>query len=169
MSWAGSYLGMLGLLKEAAIGGVMGGLAGTAFYGAGKALGFLKDSIRDVRGKGSSLYKSNSGLKYNLQFFAEENVDSKTNFIVTSKGTVMDTSKNYNLIGTGKKGDWFQIHNWGKEEIGFDFPHTHSPKINTNGVHVSVNRVISNTTDADINLADKLLRTGQMILRKGRK
>ena len=45
---------MLGLLKEAAIGGVMGGLAGTAFYGAGKAFGFLKDSVRDVRGKGSS-------------------------------------------------------------------------------------------------------------------
>ena len=43
---------MLGLLKEAAVGGVMGGLAGTAFYGAGKAFGFLKDSIRDVRGKG---------------------------------------------------------------------------------------------------------------------
>ena len=46
---------MLGLLKEAAIGGVMGGLAGAAFYGAGKALGFLKDSIKDVRGnKGGS-------------------------------------------------------------------------------------------------------------------
>ncbi len=40
---------MLGLLKEAAVGGVMGGLAGTAFYGAGKAFGFLKDSIKDVR------------------------------------------------------------------------------------------------------------------------
>ncbi len=44
---------MLGLLKEAAIGGVMGGLAGTAFYGAGKAFGFLKDSVRDVRGNKS--------------------------------------------------------------------------------------------------------------------
>ncbi len=40
---------MLGLLKEAAIGGVMGGLAGTAFYGAGKAVQVLKDSVRDVR------------------------------------------------------------------------------------------------------------------------
>ena len=39
---------MLGLLKEAAVGGVMGGLAGTAFYGVGKAFGFLKDSIKDV-------------------------------------------------------------------------------------------------------------------------
>ncbi len=33
---------MLGLLKEAAIGGVMGGLAGTAFYGAGKAFGVFE-------------------------------------------------------------------------------------------------------------------------------
>ena len=48
MSWAGSYLGMLGLLKETAIRGVMGGLAGTAFYGAGKAFGFLKDSVREI-------------------------------------------------------------------------------------------------------------------------
>ncbi len=55
MSWAGSYLGMLGLLKEAAIGGVMGGLAGTAFYGAGKAFGFLKDSVKDVWGEGRSV------------------------------------------------------------------------------------------------------------------
>ncbi len=37
-------------LKESIVGGVMGGLAGTALYGAGKALDFLKDSVRDVWG-----------------------------------------------------------------------------------------------------------------------
>ncbi len=59
MSWAGSYLGMLGLLKEAAIGGVMGGLAGTALYGAGKAFGFLKDSVKDVWGEGRAETSNN--------------------------------------------------------------------------------------------------------------
>ena len=42
---------MLGLLKEAAVGGVMGGLAGAAFYGAGKAFRFLKDSIKGCSGE----------------------------------------------------------------------------------------------------------------------
>ncbi len=67
---------MLGLLKEAAVGGVMGGLAGTAFYGAGKAFGFLKDSVRDVRGNRNlknSLQEGNElPIKMNLQFFGKK-------------------------------------------------------------------------------------------------
>ena len=51
--------------------------------------------------------------------------NTKPDFIVTPEGTVMDTSKNYNLVGSGEQGDWFQIHNYGKPEDGFGFPHTH--------------------------------------------
>ena len=59
--------------------------------------------------------------------------NTKPDFIVTPEGTVMDTSKNYNLVGSGKQGDWFQIHNYGKPEDGFGFPHTHKSQLNTNG------------------------------------
>ena len=77
----------------------------------------------------------------------------------------MNTSKNYNLVGSGEQGDWFQIHNVGKsEDVGF--PHTHTPQMNTDGVHISYNRVVSSTTAEDIDLADYLLRTGKMVLRK---
>jgi hypothetical protein len=77
----------------------------------------------------------------------------------------MDTSKNYNLVGTGEKGDWFQIHNVGKsEDVGF--PHTHAPQLNTDGEHISYNRVVTSTTAEDIDLVDELLRTGKMVLRK---
>ena len=66
----------------------------------------------------------------------------KVDFVVTPNGTVMDTSKNYNLVGTGEKGDWFQIHNVGKsEDVGF--PHTHAPQLNTDGEHISYNRVVT--------------------------
>ena len=81
----------------------------------------------------------------------------------------MDTSKNYNLIGTGEKGDWFQIHNFGKAEPGFDFPHTHKPQMNTDGVHISFNRVVSNTSASDIDFADELLKNGIMTIRKGKR
>lgn len=79
----------------------------------------------------------------------------------------MDTSKNYNLVGTGDAGDWFQIHNYGKAEDGFDFPHTHYPEINTNGIYTSVKRMVDNTKSEHINLADELLRIGKMVLRTG--
>ncbi len=94
----------------------------------------------------------------------------KTDFIVTPKGTVMDTKVNYNLVGSGEKGDWFQIHNYGKLEDGFSFPHTHKPQLNTNGTYISYKRMIFDTTYVDIDFADELLRTGKMILRiKGRR
>ena len=95
--------------------------------------------------------------------------DTKPDFIVTPNGTAMDTSKNYNLIGTGEKGDWFQIHNIGKSEPGFGFPHTHKPQMNTDGVHISYNRVVSNTSADDIDYADILLRNGIMTIRKGKR
>ena len=63
--------------------------------------------------------------------------NTKPDFIVTPEGTVMDTSKNYNLVGSGEQGDWFQIHNYGKPEDGFDFSHTHKPQLNTNGTNTS--------------------------------
>ena len=89
----------------------------------------------------------------------------KPDFIVTPNGTVMDTGKNYNLIGSGMQGDWFQIHNIGKpEDVGF--PHTHSPQLNTDGQHTSYNRVVTSTVADDIDLADHLLRTGKMTFRK---
>lgn len=93
----------------------------------------------------------------------------KPDFIVTPKGTVMDTSKNYNLVGTGEKGDWFQIHNLGKAEDGVGFPHTHRPQMNTNGIHVSYNRVVSDTIAEDIDYVDELLRNGVMTIRKGKR
>ena len=93
----------------------------------------------------------------------------QADFIVTPKGTVMDTSKNYNLVGSGKQGDWFQIHNYGKAEPGFDFPHTHSPQMNTNGTYTSYSRIVSDTTAEDIDLVDELLRSGRMIIRKGKR
>ncbi len=92
--------------------------------------------------------------------------NTKPDFIVTPEGTVMDTSKNYNLVGSGEQGDWFQIHNYGKPEDGFGFPHTHKPQLNTNGTNTSYKRVVSNTTAADIDNADELLRTGKMTFRK---
>ncbi|MBQ3665373.1 MAG: hypothetical protein II919_04640, partial [Lachnospiraceae bacterium] len=92
--------------------------------------------------------------------------NTKPDFIVTPEGTVMDTSKNYNLVGSGEQGDWFQIHNYGKPEDGFGFPHTHKPQLNTNGTNTSYKRVVSNTTAADIDYADELLRTGKMTFRK---
>lgn len=61
-----------------------------------------------------------------------------TDFNVIPKGTVIDTSNNYNSVGTGEKGDWFQIHNIGKVEEGYGFPHTHRPQKNTDGVHISL-------------------------------
>lgn len=81
----------------------------------------------------------------------------------------MDTSKNYNLVGSEEQGDWFQIHNYGKLEDGFGFPHIHKPQLNTNGTYTSYKRVVSNTTAADIDYADELLRTGKMTFRKKRK
>lgn len=92
--------------------------------------------------------------------------NTKPDFIVAPEGTVMDTSKNYNLVGSGEQGDWFQIHNYGKPEDGFGFPHTHKPQLNTNGTNTSYKRVVSNTTAADIDYADELLRTGKMTFRK---
>ncbi len=89
----------------------------------------------------------------------------KPDFIVTPNGTVMDMGKNYNLIGSGMQGDWFQIHNIGKpEDVGFS--HTHSPQLNTDGQHTSYNRVVTSTVADDIDLADHLLRTGKMTFRK---
>ena len=85
---------------------------------------------------------------------------------MTPEGTVMDTSKNYNLVGSGEQGDWFQIHNYGKPEDGFGFPHTHKQQLKTNGTNTSYKRVVSNTTAADIDYADELLRTGKMTFRK---
>ena len=94
---------------------------------------------------------------------------AKTDFIVTPNGTVMDTSKNYNLIGIWEKGDWFQIHNIGKQEE-VEFPHTHTPVLNTDGIHISYNRVVTSTIAEDIDLADYLLRTDKIILRtRGRR
>ncbi len=90
-------------------------------------------------------------------------------FIVTPKGTVMDTSKNYNLVGSGEKGDWFQIHNIGKAEEGYGFPHTHKPQKNTDGIHISYSRVVSDTIAEDIDLVDNLLRTRKMTIRKGKR
>lgn len=153
-----------GLVKDILVGAVIGGMSSAVFYEAGKAVTYLKESFRN---KGSS--NTNPRLKMDLQYFADKGGGNNPNYIVTSKGTVMDTSKNYNLIGSGEKGDWFQIHNYGKPETGFSFPHTHSPQINTNGAYTSVNRIVSNTTEMDINLADQLLRTGQMVIRKGRR
>ena len=99
----------------------------------------------------------------------KNNTIIKPDFIVTPNGTVMDTSKNYNLVGIGEKGDWFQIHNFGKAESGVGFPHTHKPQMNTDGIHVSFNRIVSDTSAEDIDNADKLLRNGIMIIRKGKR
>ena len=77
---------MLGLLKEAAVGGVMGGLAGTAFYGVGKAFGFLKDSIKDVRGnKGGSPAVNSKPSKVNdiIEVMKEGEVSSDGRRIIT--------------------------------------------------------------------------------------
>ncbi len=90
-----------------------------------------------------------------------------TDFVVTPNGTVMDTSKNYNLVGSGEKGDWFQIHNYGKEHGNLGFPHTHYSRVNANGVYTSVSRLDQQTSTVDIDYANELLETGKMILRKG--
>ena len=139
-----------GFIKETLLGGLTGGLTSAAFYGAGKGIKKLKSSL---------LSRKSNIEPVNIA------PDFKTDFIVTPNGTVMDTSKNYNLVGTGEKGDWFQIHNVGKpEDVGF--PHTHTPRLNTDGVHISYSRMVDSTTAEDIDLADHLLRTGKMTLRK---
>ena len=95
---------MLGLLKEAAIGGVMGGLAGTAFYGAGKAFGFLKDSVRDVRvnrNLKNSLQEGNElPIKMNLQFFGKKSDIKK----------VEQISKKFNMTANQRRdfGDYIE-------------------------------------------------------------
>jgi hypothetical protein len=97
----------------------------------------------------------------------------KPDFIVTEKGTVMPTNKDFNLVDTriptGKEGgDWFQIHNTeGHGTLGN--PHTHYPEINTNGNVGSTVRRDVPTTAQDIDKADDLLRNGTMRERINRK
>ena len=61
-------------LKETAVGGITGGVASAGFYGAGKGIEKLTDSIRNVRNRWGNKGVSNPepALKYNLQFFAGE-------------------------------------------------------------------------------------------------
>lgn len=81
---------------------------------------FLQEDI--YRGDGLNLYAycaNNPVVYYDPRGLEQEDyieslnpVDGtpagkKTDFVVTPKGSVMDTGKNYNLVGTGEKGDWF--------------------------------------------------------------
>lgn len=41
--------------------------------------------------------------------------------------------------------------------------------MNTDGIHISYNRIVSDTSAEDIDTADKLLRNGIMTIRKGKR
>ena len=94
---------------------------------------------------------------------------SKADFIVTPKGTVMDTSMDYNLVSTttptNQGGEFFQIHN--SHPHKGNTPHTHKQQVNTNPVTgVSSSKRIDNpTTAVDIDYADSVLRSGTMRIR----
>ena len=88
----------------------------------------------------------------------------KTDFIVTPKGTSMDTSKDYNLVSvttpTNQGGEFFQIHN--THSHNGNTPHTHRPQTNTNPVTgiSSVKRIDNPTTAADIDYANNAWMQG---------
>ncbi len=128
-------------------------------------------------------------MEYNLQFFGSDSKKfdgrklsgkvaesgkttgqaSKADFIVTPKGTVMDTSMDYNLVSTttptNQGGEFFQIHN--SHPHKGNTPHTHKQQVNTNPVTgVSSSKRIDNpTTAVDIDYADSVLRSGTMRIR----
>ncbi len=124
---------MLGLLKEAAVGGVMGGLAGTAFYGAGKAFGFLKDSVRDVRGNkgGSSVGEltissrnTSRGKPNAINHFGEDLNARQRNLLnqlpeYDSSTIVRKSSVNLNDLSalTAKTGDEFAMFTRGSQRM----------------------------------------------------
>lgn len=104
-----------------------------------------------------------------------DNTDNPTpNFIVTPDGTVMDTSKDYNLVSTqtptNEGGEYFQIHNTHPHE-NIEGPHTHRPEVNTDPITgtTSSKRVTTPTSAADIDYADAALRDGTLRERKNRK
>ncbi len=85
--------------------------------------------------------------------------DLKPNFIVSQNETVMPTNKDFNLVDSNKKnGDWFQIHNTHTDAKAPGNPHTHYPEQHD----LNRTREIRNTTGADLDKADDLLKTGQM-------
>ena len=101
-------------------------------------------------------------------------IDSNPDFIVTPDGTVLDTSKDYNLVSTttptNEGGEYLQIHN-SHEHEGVTNPHTHKPEVNTNpqtGITSSERRT-TNTTAADIDYADYAMQSGTLRERKNRK
>lgn len=65
------------------------------------------------------------------------------------------------MVDSGEQGDWFQIHILGKAEDGVGFLHTHSPQLNTDGVHISYTRIVAYTISEDIDFTDALLRFGK--------
>ena len=89
-------------------------------------------------------------------------------FLVTPNGTVVDTTKNIDLVSNSNNGDWFQIH-FDHEHDGLS-PHTHYPEKNIapNGRESTVRRYKA-TTAEDIDFADKKIKDGEMRQRNGRK
>ena len=128
---------MLGLLKEAAIGGVMGGLAGAAFYGAGKAFGFLKDSVRDVRGKGgiAPATRPTHGQGFSDKGYnpkpGERTFDGyiKNNVSPEAELNLFTNSQGFN-DSNGKVGGVFK--RFGAKSHGGISPHVHQPYRNVN-------------------------------------
>ena len=94
---------------------------------------------------------------------------SKSDFVVAPRGTVMDTSKDYNLVSTttliNQGGEFIQIHN--SHLHRGNMPHTHKQQVNTNPVTgVSSSKRVDNfTTVTDIDYTDSVLKEGTLRIR----
>lgn len=100
-----------------------------------------------------------SAIKEALQKKVSVSNNTKPDFLVTAKGTVMPTNKDFNLVDANKSGgDWFQIHNTHTDAKALGISHTHYPMRHS----ASTTREIRVTTGADIDKADQLVRSGVM-------
>ena len=97
-------------------------------------------------------------------------------FTVTRNGTVLDTSRDVNLVSTSKPtnqgGDFLQIHSSHTDaKAGNVRSHTHLSGSHTNpttGVTRTTRSDARPTTSGDIDRADRLLRSGEMRQRNSR-
>lgn len=91
-------------------------------------------------------------------------------YLVTPQGTTLPPSRDYNLV-SDKPGAWLQIHG-GHDHHPHGRPHTHAPEVHLrpDGTAGSIKRIDRATTAADIDYADRALKSGELRIRdKGRR